>query len=146
MIKLSFLSVVLLAGILTVCGSDAAFARGILGAQAGDRSPAENEKWLKTAVEHLQMAVKEADAGNGKTSMEHGRAGMAAIKEISSEGWDGKRQRSVRSMRFGISAARKGDLEKASVEFQNALKLLGDLKYGDMNFTHESFLGIGDGK
>jgi hypothetical protein len=71
---------------------------------------------------------------------------MAAIKEISSEGWDGKRQRSVRALRSGISAAKKGEMEKAALEFQDALNKLGDLKYGDMNFTHESFMGIGDGK
>ncbi|MCI0653809.1 MAG: hypothetical protein L0Y38_02725 [Methylococcaceae bacterium] len=146
MSKQSLLLVVSLVGVLGIFAPDIAFARGILGHQAGDRSPEENENWLKTSVEHLQQAIKEADAGNGELSVENGKAAMAAIKEISSEGWDGMRQRSVRSMRAGISAAKKGNLEKASLDFQDALKRLDDLKYGDMNFTHESFMGIGDGK
>lgn len=146
MSKRSLLLVVCLMGFLSSFVSDFALARGILGPQPGDRSPEENEHWLKTAVEHLQMGIKEANQGNAELSVENGKASMAALKEISSEGWDGTRERSVKSMRAGISAAKKGNLEKASLDFQDALEKLGDLKYGDMNFTHETFLGIGDHK
>ncbi len=146
MSKKNILLAIWLVGILSIFVSNFALARGILGDQPGDRSPEENERWLKTAVEHLQLAIKEANQGHGELSVENGKASMAAIKEISSEGWDGMRQRSVRFMRSGISAAKKGNLEKASLDFQEALNKLGDLKYGDMNFTHESFLGIGSHK
>ena len=133
-----------LAGLLAILLVNPAFGRGILGPQPGDRSPEDNERWLQTGIDEMKLAIQEADAGNGESAVEHGKLGMAAMKEISSEGWDGKRQRSA--MRYGISAARKGDLEKASLNFQEALSKLEGLKYGDMNFTHESFLGIGDGK
>jgi Small metal-binding protein len=135
-----------LVGVISFLISDSAFSRGILGPQPGDRSPEQNERWLQTGVEEIQMAIQQVNEGNGDLSIEHAKAAMAAMKEISSEGWDGKRQRSVRALRYGISAARKGNLEKASLQYQDALKRLDDLKYGDMNFTHESFLGIGDGK
>ncbi|MGH8549342.1 MAG: hypothetical protein ACRERU_12240 [Methylococcales bacterium] len=146
MSKQHLLLVVWLVGVFSIFVSNLAVARGILGPQPGDRSPEENVNWLKSGVEQIQLAVQEANAGNGETSVEHAKAAMTAIKEISSEGWDGKRQRSVRALRHGISAAKKGNLEEASLEYQDALKTLGDLKYGDMNFTHESFMGIGDGK
>ncbi|MGH8557932.1 MAG: hypothetical protein ACRESZ_10820 [Methylococcales bacterium] len=144
--KRSIFLAISIVGVFSILVSNPAVARGIMGFQAGDRTPEENEHWLKTAVEHLQVAIKEANQGNGELSVENGKASMAAIKEISSEGWDGMRQRSVRFMRTGISAAKKGNLEKASLDFQEALKKLEDLKYGDMNFTHESFMGIGDHK
>lgn len=146
MSKQHLLLAVWLVGVFSIFVSNFAVARGILGPQPGDRSPEENVNWLKTAVEHVNLAIKEANEGNGEKSVEHAKAGLAAMKEISSEGWDGKRERSVRAIRHGISAAKKGKLEKASLEFQDALKTLDGLKYGDMNFTHESFLGIGDGK
>ena len=119
-------------------------AKGIMGFQMGDRSPEENDTWLKKGVEHIKAAISEAEQGNSDNSVKYGEAGLAAMKEINSEGWAAKLERSVKSIRHGIRAAKKGNLEKASLKYQNALKKLGVLKFGDMNFTHESFLGIGD--
>lgn len=143
---LSIRMMIAFAGLLAILSINPAFGRGILGPQPGDRSPEDNERWLQTGIDQIKLAIREANDGNAESTVEHGKNGMAAMKEISSEGWDGKRQRSVRAMRHGISAARKGELEKASLKFQEALSMLDGLKYGDMNFTHESFLGIGDGK
>jgi len=144
MAKQRVLSAVTLAGVLSFFVTNSALAAGILGFQIGDRSPKENDAWLVKGVEHIQIAIKEANDGRGDKSVEHGEAGLAAMKEINSEGWAGKLERSVKSIRHGVSAAKKGNLEKASLNYQNGLKKLGKLKYGDMNFTHESFLGIGD--
>ncbi|MGH8474760.1 MAG: hypothetical protein ACRERV_15335 [Methylococcales bacterium] len=141
--KTNILFAIWLVGVFCIVGSDWVFARGIMGYQPGDRSPEENEQWLKVSMEQLQAAIQSANEGNRESAIESGKASMTAIKEISSEGWDGMRQRSVRFMRQGISAAKKGDLDKAAQDFQDALNKLGDLEYGDMNFTHESFLGIG---
>lgn len=126
--------------------SEVGFARGILGDQPGDRSPEQNVHWLKSGIQEIRLAIQDAEAGNLDTSIDHAKNGMGAIKEISSEGWDGKRQRSVHALRIGISAARKGEGDKACQEYNKAFDILDGLKYGDMNFTHESFLGIGDGK
>lgn len=146
MSKQSMLAIISLAVFIAIVVPDPASARGILGHQAGDRSPEDNESWLRTGVQQIQMAITEADEGNGEKSVEHGKAAMAAMKEINSEGWDGKRQRSVRSIRDAIKAAKEGQLEEASLSYREALEKLGDLEYGNMNFTHESFLGIGDRK
>ncbi|MGR9108242.1 MAG: hypothetical protein ACU843_15080 [Gammaproteobacteria bacterium] len=146
MTKQHLLLAVSLVGCLSIFTSDFVFARGILGDQPGDRSPEQNVQWLETGVDEIRLAIQEADQGNGEASVDHAKASMTAIKEISSEGWDGKRQRSVRALRYGISAAKKGDLAKASLQFQEALTHLDGLKYGDMNFTHEPFMGIGSHK
>jgi Small metal-binding protein len=146
MSKQNRLLIILLAGFLSIVVSNPGLARGILGHQPGDRSPEDNVGWLQEGVQQIQMAIVEADEKNGEKSVEHGKAALAAMKEISSEGWDGKRQRSVRSIRHGIKAAKQGKFEDAAANYRDALKTLDGLEYGNMNFTHESFLGIGDGK
>ena len=144
MAKRRVLLAVLLAAFFSFFVTNSALAAGILGFQTGDRSPEDNDAWLLKGVTQIQMAIKEADEGNGEKSVEHGAAGLAAMKEINSEGWAGTLERSVKSIRHGVSAAKKGNLEKASLDYQIGLEKLGNLKFGDMNFTHESFLGIGD--
>lgn len=146
MTKQKRLLIISLAGFLTVIASNPGFARGILGHQPGDRSPEDNVGWLREGVQQIQMAIVKANEKNGEEAIAHGKAAQAAMKEISSEGWDGKRQRSVRFIRDGNKAAKEGKFEDASVSYQEALKTLDGLEYGNMNFTHESFLGIGDGK
>lgn len=143
MTKQGTLFAVGLVGISSMLLFEQALAAGILGFQPGDRSEKENASWLKKGIENIQMAIKEVEEGDVEKSVGHGKAAMAALKEIGSEGWDGRRQRSIRSVRFGVSAAKEGNLEKASSDYREALKKLADLKYGDLNFTHESFLGIG---
>ncbi len=146
MSKQNRLLIISLAVFFSIVVSNPGFARGILGHQPGDRSPEDNEGWLKTGVEQLQMAIVEANEKNGEKAVEHGKAAGAAMKEISSEGWDGKRQRSVRFIRDANKAAKEGKFEDASLNYREALKQLDGLQYGNMNFTHESFMGIGDGK
>ena len=137
---------ILLIGGFGFFGANFALAAGIMGPQAGDRSPKDNDGWLKKVVVHIRMANKEAKEGNGEKSVEHGKVGMALMKEINSEGWAPTMERSATSIRYGIRAAKKGKLEKASLEYEDALKNLEALKYGDLNWTHDSFLGIGDRK
>ncbi|GEM_PF-1088481 len=121
-----------------------ALAKGIMGPQQGDRSPEENEVWLKKGVDHINGAIKDANEGNQDGSVEQGEAAMAAMKEINSEGWAATLERTAGSIRRGVMAAKKGKLEKAATYYETALEKLGKPKFGDMNFTHESFMGIGD--
>ncbi len=137
---------VFLMGFFSFFAANVALAAGIMGPQAGDRTPEENDKWLKEVVAHIHMANKEAKEGHGEKSAEHGKVGMAVMKEINSEGWAPTLERSATSIRYGMRAAKKGKLEKASLEYEDALKKLEALKYGDLNWTHDSFLGIGDRK
>ncbi len=131
---------------LFVVHANVALAAGILGFQPGDRSPENNELWLKKGVEQIQFAIKEAKEGNSEKSMEYGQAGLNAMKEINSEGWAPKLERSFKGIRHGIWAAKKGELEKASLKYQDALERIENLKFGDMIFSHETFMGIGDHK
>lgn len=133
-----------LVGFFSLFIANIALAKGIMGFQPGDRSPEENSDWLEKAVELIRKADKDAKEGNGEESAKHGRAAFVALKEINSEGWAAKLEKSYPSIRKGIRAAKKGELEKASLDYQTALKKLEGLKYGDMNFTHESIFGIGD--
>lgn len=144
MTKQRTLLAITLVGFLNLFVVNLALAAGILGYQLGDRSPDENNSWLKKAVGDIQMALKEIKAGNGEKSVKHGEASLENLTEINSEGWAAKLERGATSIRYGIRAAKKGNLEKASLEYQDALKKLGSLQYGDLNWTHESFLGIGD--
>ncbi len=146
MTKQRTLLAILLVGVFSLFVTNFALAAGIMGPQAGDRTPEDNDGWLKKVVELIRMANKEAKAGNGEKSMEHGKVGMELMKEINSEGWAPTIERSAISVRYGIRAAKKGKLEKASLEYEDALKKLEALKYGDLNWTHDSFLGIGDRK
>ena len=146
MTKQRRLLAILLVGSFCFFAANFALAAGIMGPQAGDRSPEDNDSWLKKVVEHIRMANKEAEEGNGIKSAEHGTIGMQVMKEINSEGWAPTLERSATSIRYGIRAAKKGKLKKASLEYQDALKKLVKLKYGDLNWTHDSLFGIGDRK
>ena len=121
-----------------------ALAKGIMGPQQGDRSPEENKVWLKKGIDYINGAIKDANDGNQEGSIEQGEEAMAAMKEINSEGWAATLERTAGSIRRGIRAAKKGQLEKAAMLYETALEKLGKPKFGDMNFTHESFMGIGD--
>jgi hypothetical protein len=120
------------------------YARGILGPDDGDRSSSDNEKWLKNGIERLKLAIKAANGGDQPMSLKHGKDSMLALKEIASEGWAPKIGKSFKTLRHGINASKKGDLEKASMNYQLALKRVESLKFGDLNWTHDSFMGIGD--
>ncbi len=122
------------------------YARGILGSDGGDRSSDDNTKWLKSGIEHLREAIKAAIDEDQSMSLKHGKETMSALKEIASEGWAPKLEKSFKRLRYGITASQKGDLEKASVNYQLALKRVESLKFGDLIWTHDSFLGIGDHK
>ena len=133
---------ILAVGFFSFFVTNPALSEGILGFQPGDRSLEENASWAKKGAEHIQMALKEVEKGNSEKSMEDAAAGLAALREISSEGWAPTLERARRHARYGINSARKGSLEKASLEYQNAIKTLESLKIGDIIFTHESFLNI----
>ncbi len=136
--------IVLLVGVVSLLPFDYAFSAGILGFQPGDRSEAENDHWLKKSIGSIQSAIKEVEQGNAKESIKHGKTATASLKEIGSEGWAGRKQRALRLIRLGNTAAKKGEMEKATLKYQEAIAKLEGLKYGDLNFTHDAFLGIGD--
>ena len=115
-----------------------------MGPQQGDRSPEQNDDWLKKGVEHINAAIEKSNHGDQEQSIKQGEQALAAMKEINSEGWAATLERTVGSIRRGIRAAKKGQLEKAATLYETALEKLGTPKFGDMNFTHESFMGIGD--
>ncbi|MCH9697365.1 MAG: hypothetical protein K0U68_04600 [Gammaproteobacteria bacterium] len=121
-----------------------AHARGILGPDPGDRSSDQNTKWLKSGIDHLHQAIKAADGGDQENSLKHGKESILSMKEIASEGWAPKLEKSFSKLRSGINASKKGDLAKASENYQLALKRVESLKFGDLIWTHEAFLGIGD--
>lgn len=144
MTKQRILLAISFVGFFSLFVANIALAKGIMGFQPGDRSPDDNSSWLKKGVELIQMANKAAKEGNGEESAKHGQASLQALKEINSEGWAPRLEKSYPAIRSGISAAKKGELEKASLGYQTALKKLEGLEYGELNWTHESFLGIGD--
>ncbi|MEE9411808.1 MAG: hypothetical protein V3V22_02025 [Methylococcales bacterium] len=136
--------ILVLSIILSVLLVNNLYARGILGTDLGDRSSDDNEKWLKNGVKHLQLAIKAAIDKDQSMSLKHGKESMLALKEIASEGWAPKLEKAFKKVRYGIRASQKGDLEKASMNYQLALKKVESLKFGDLIWTHESFMGIGD--
>ena len=144
MIKKHVLLAILLAGLANLFVTNLASAAGILGFQPGDRSKEENAMWMEKGKDHIQTAIKELKEGNNEQSIKNGYAGMADLREINSEGLGAKRGRVIRHIRGGISDTKKGQLEKASLHYQEALVKIEDLKKGGLNFTHDSFLGIGD--
>ena len=135
---------ILLFGFLSFFVVNLSFAAGILGFQPGDRSPTENSNNLKKAVGFVELAIKEVKKGNGKISAEHAQAALDIMREINSEGWAPTLEMSGSSIRRGLRAATKGKLEFATSQYQRGIDKMGKLKFGDMNWTHEAFLGIGD--
>ncbi len=140
------LVIITLSSILSVLVVNNSYARGILGTDQGDRSSNDNEKWLKNGIEHLRLAIKAAIDEDQSMSLKRGKETMSAFKEIASEGWAPKLEKTFKRLRYGITASQKGDLEKASMNYQLALKRVESLKFGDLIWTHDSFLGIGDHK
>jgi hypothetical protein len=140
------LVIIALTTVMSVLLVNNPYARGILGHDGGDRSSEENEKWLKNGIEQLHLAIKAANNGDQSMSLKHGKDTMLAMKEIASEGWAPKLESCFKRLRYGIRASDKGDLEKASMNYQLALKKVESLKFGDLIWTHDSFLGIGDHK
>ncbi len=138
------LNLILMICLIIMLSVNTSFARGILGDDIGDRSSFDNTKWLKYGIEQLHQAIKSANAGDQSMSLKYGKESISALKEIASEGWAPKIGKSFKKLRHGISASKKGDLEKASVNYQLALKKVESLKFGDLNWTHDSFMGIGD--
>lgn len=135
---------VLICIMLCVLFFSTAHARGILGPDPGDRSANQNTKSLKSGIEHLQLAIKAANGGDQENSIKHGKESILSMKEISSEGWAPKLEKSFYKLRGGINASKKGDLEKASQSYQLALSKVESLEFGDLIWTHEAFMGIGD--
>ena len=140
------LVIVVMAILVGFTMANLSYAKGIMGPQQGDRSPEENDDWLKKGVEHINAAIEQSNHGDQEQSIKQGEQALAAMKEINSEGWAATLERTVGSVRRGIRAAKKGQLEKAATLYETALEKLGKPKFGDMNFTHESFMGIGDGR
>lgn len=102
-------------------------------------TPEENASYLKKGIQHVESALELAKNNDGDKSLEHAEAALQEMKEINSEGWAPKLERSFTSIRYGSRAAQKGQFDQAVKEYEDALKKLKKIKVGDMTYSHDSF-------
>ena len=115
-----------------VWGTNIAIAANKWDKDVADTIPsdAENTENLKKAMEHAEMGLEAARAGDGATTFEHTQEAALIKKEIQSEQMGPLLNRGGAKIRVGGIKANKGDTEKGAKMIEDGIASWKKVTFG----------------